>query len=304
MAGVRRTFLHRWAQAGAKTDPLDAKVDTGWIAEKPPYQFFNWLLGRSDDMLAHVEEQAVPDWHTDTVYTGGGLAMGSDRVVYRAVVANTANDPTTDGGTNWLPQVRVGTDSNYGTMRFATLLELINGTSFERAISPGLLVQRIAGTALTGLIQLATDAEAQALSDADKALTPGSLGTVVATEAAKGIVELANAAEVLAGSDLTRAVSPGALGALASSLADPGYQTFPGGLILQWGSTINVTGAAHDVVLPIAFPNAFFYAGVSIADGRNTSGETSPGAKPQLLTHIRLSTSNTAPLVYWLAIGN
>ena len=74
----RRLFDSRWAQSGAQTDPGSVKTELGWIAEKPAYQFFNWLLGRSDDMLAHIEEQGIPSWHTDTSYLIGALAIGSD----------------------------------------------------------------------------------------------------------------------------------------------------------------------------------------------------------------------------------
>ena len=35
----------RWANVGgAITEPSEIKKDVGWIVEKPPHQFFNWLM--------------------------------------------------------------------------------------------------------------------------------------------------------------------------------------------------------------------------------------------------------------------
>lgn len=40
------TKLPEWASSGsaAITEPSEAKKDLGWIAEKPPHEYFNWLL--------------------------------------------------------------------------------------------------------------------------------------------------------------------------------------------------------------------------------------------------------------------
>lgn len=44
------------------------------------------------------------------------------------------------------------------------------------------------------------------------------------------------------------------------SLSANGYQIFPGGLILQWGSIAGASGGVASIVFPIAFPNAAFHA--------------------------------------------
>ena len=73
-----------------------------------------------------------------------------------------------------------------------------------------------------GVIELATTAEAQALTDALRAITPATLGDVlsntVASESAAGLVELATAAETATGTDDTRAVHPAGLQARLSAL--------------------------------------------------------------------------------------
>lgn len=78
-------------------------------------------------------------------------------------------------------------------------------------------------TTVQGVIELATNAEAQAQTDADRAITPSTLN------------------QALKGSN--------------QSLANNGYQKLPGGLILQWGGFLTTAGAAT-ITFPIAFPNA------------------------------------------------
>ena len=68
-----------------------------------------------------------------------------------------------------------------------------------------------------GVIEIATNGEAQVGTDAVRAITPASLTYVLnarltdATDTAKGIVELATGAETITGTDATRAITPAAL---------------------------------------------------------------------------------------------
>jgi hypothetical protein len=83
---------------------------------------------------------------------------------------------------------------------------------------------RAASTSQTGVSQLATSSEAQALTDALKVLTPATL----------------------------KASGQGSNQLLAAS----GYQKFPSGLIIQWGlASTDATGTAT-FSYPITFPNA------------------------------------------------
>lgn len=83
---------------------------------------------------------------------------------------------------------------------------------------------RAASTAQTGVVQLATSAEAQALTNTLKAITPDALNL-----AFKGANQ---------------------------SQAAQGYQKLPGGIILQWGSATGDANGQVTWTYPIAFPNA------------------------------------------------
>jgi carbon monoxide dehydrogenase subunit G len=56
-----------------------------------------------------------------------------------------------------------------------------------------------------------------------------------ATTSVSGIVELATAAEALTGTDTVRALTPSSIGTSNQSLGTTGYKKLPGGLIIQWG---------------------------------------------------------------------
>ncbi|WP_306167805.1 gp53-like domain-containing protein [Escherichia coli] len=94
-----------------------------------------------------------------------------------------------------------------------------------------------------------------------------------------------------------------------NSLGSSGYQKFPGGLILQWG-TANVSGSSGtvqniDITFPIAFTTAFRIAS-SVYSTANPSqrfvgidiGNTS---KTKIRFTCVTPTTNT---MYWLAFGN
>ncbi|WBX38980.1 phage tail protein [Acinetobacter schindleri] len=97
-----------------------------------------------------------------------------------------------------------------------------------------------------------------------------------ASTSAEGLVELATNAQTLAGTDATRAVTPAALMSLfANTKAETGYTKLPNGLIIQWGSFVpngsQAIGYPQQVTLPIAFPSATVFA-IGSEDGGATNG--------------------------------
>lgn len=78
-----------------------------------------------------------------------------------------------------------------------------------------------ASTTVAGIVELATDAEAQTGTDTARAITPANLQAVTATETRKGVVELATTAEAEAGTDTARAVTPAGVAAAIAEQAPP-----------------------------------------------------------------------------------
>lgn len=99
---------------------------------------------------------------------------------------------------------------------------------------------------------------------------------------------------------------------MARSFAGNGYQRFPGGLILQWGSTAfgpSGTGSINNTItFPIAFPNALRCRLVSPwnqnGGALNTAIYAVSGTNTQL-TIAAVSSGGFTTLEYgWIAIGN
>lgn len=90
-----------WAELGEKREPSDAKKRQGWVAEIPTYQDFNWLDGRQDQFIAHVNQHGLVSWDAETEYQAGkSYVMGTNGVIYKALTTNTGNNPIGDT-INW-----------------------------------------------------------------------------------------------------------------------------------------------------------------------------------------------------------
>lgn len=89
------TFL--WSSGGAIVAPSNTKIQTGWTAEVPPFQWENWSQNRQDQAIAHVLQHGVAVWDAVTEYQAGkSYVTGSNGKVYVALQTNTNQNPTTD----------------------------------------------------------------------------------------------------------------------------------------------------------------------------------------------------------------
>jgi hypothetical protein len=124
-----------------------------------------------------------------------------------------------------------------------------------------------------------------------------------ATDAATGVVELATNAEALAGADATRAVTSAGL-ASNKSLAAEGHMALPGGLMLKWGVTGAVSGGAA-YSFPTAFPTACFMVLTTPDTSARSTGVSAFDASGFTYT-MNISTSGAASSAraYYIALGN
>lgn len=171
--------------------------------------------------------------------------------------------------------VGLGSVENYG---IATKAEAEAGAVDNKYVTPLKAKQAIAAlvpaasATVAGLIECATAAEAQALTDTARAITPDTLK-----------------AAFLGGNQM---------------LAASGYQRIPGGLIVQWG-TANVPAntVGHPITLPIAFQETFLKValGVSLTVVTNFYA---PGYSGKTLTGFQATNPNSGVVVLdWIAIG-
>ena len=129
-----------------------------------------------------------------------------------------------------------------------------------------------------------------------------------AGEAAKGLIELATAAEAQGLTDAERAITPAALAAALKGsnqwLAGSGYQRLPGGLIIQWGYTTGITPSGGYLAYPVAFTTTVFM--VVASHFGSSSGNTNIEAVSTVSPNTQVLLTSNAPAganAAYIAIG-
>lgn len=90
-------FSKQWASGGAIVAPSDVKIQTGWTAEVPPFQWENWSQNRQDQGIAHILQHGIAVWDTLSEYQASkSYVTGSNGKVYIAVQTHSGQNPTTD----------------------------------------------------------------------------------------------------------------------------------------------------------------------------------------------------------------
>lgn len=90
-----------WADTGEKRQPSNAKILTGWVAEIPTFQDFNWLDGRQDHAIAHINQHGIAMWDAQTEYQANkSYVMASDGSIYEATQTSINVEPTANP-THW-----------------------------------------------------------------------------------------------------------------------------------------------------------------------------------------------------------
>lgn len=95
------SYQYVWASGGAIVAPSDVKVQTGWTAEVPPFQWENYLQNRQDNAILHLFQKGISEWDAVSNYyfTTSGVrsyVQGSDGIIYVAVQDSVGQNPTTD----------------------------------------------------------------------------------------------------------------------------------------------------------------------------------------------------------------
>lgn len=90
-----------WASAGTVEMPSDAKIASGWTVEVPKFQTENWVQGRNDQAIGHINERGIAEWDATTNYIAGkSYVQGSDGKLYISKAnsgpSSSVQNPVTD----------------------------------------------------------------------------------------------------------------------------------------------------------------------------------------------------------------
>lgn len=118
-----------WANTGDKVAPDDAKITQGWIVQKPPYQYVNFLDNKQDSAIAHINQHGIAVWDSETEYQANkSYVQGpTDGVLYRCLVTHT-NQPVTNA-TYWTKAFMYATDAYTKTESNDRYLQKANNLS-------------------------------------------------------------------------------------------------------------------------------------------------------------------------------
>ena len=97
-----------WADTGGVTDPTDIKYQTGWVAEIPTFQHFNYVLQGLDRAKLSYAESDVYPWQDLIAYQAGAKVKAGNKVYHCVTTHNDAagsnpQDPLLDNtGSYWV----------------------------------------------------------------------------------------------------------------------------------------------------------------------------------------------------------
>lgn len=184
---VKPTIKNVWASTGLKVEPSDAKMDTGWIVERPPHQFQNYLQHRVDSFIKHVNEAGIPVWDAATVYTAGkSYVQGSDGKIYKCVTDGFNENPV-GNPTNWSLTFGDAAVQEYANIAEAAAIEAeASAEEAANAAAAALISEDAAAASATDALTSENNAEtaaAAALASQNSAFTSASNASTSATNA-------------------------------------------------------------------------------------------------------------------------
>lgn len=94
---IKPDYTYLWSSGGAIVPPSNAKIQTGWTAEVPPFQWENWSQNRQDQGIAHILQHGISTWDAATEYQANkSYVQGSDGLLYKAIQTAVNQNPVTD----------------------------------------------------------------------------------------------------------------------------------------------------------------------------------------------------------------
>lgn len=219
-------------------EPDSAKKDLGWDHnELPTRNHINWLLNTIYQWLSYLKEQEKFILRENEpadleVFLVGGSFINEPTVDFTVTDQSVILPAEPSVGNNRIDMIYIayldasiniiqgvetaGTPAKPALTTLGFTVGYVTRSNGEVSItndviendSPRFAISNLATTDLEGVIEYATDAEAQAKSAFDKGLTPENLAALDATESFVGMLRVATQAETDAGIIDNAAVTP------------------------------------------------------------------------------------------------
>lgn len=299
---TKPTVLPQWGETAGGADvlqPSNAEIQAGWpLTSVPPSRKrFNWILKYLSQGVRYMMQMGVPLWDAAEDYPVGARVLASDGKTYKCIQTGINKDPTTQTAywTRWgftLAEIAAEQTTpaqfDNSTKTATTAFQATAGLHFQPSTGLGITVNTTLNLTSSGhwieVQNAGLTVTLPALATCPTGLVTYSIRALQAFTLKGNSTETimdsmgsnANTLSVAKGETLTVVANgTGAnwyvlangfgSAAFAKSLAGSGYQKFPSGLIIQWGSCslgyggvlASSTGTQVTTTLPITFPNAF-----------------------------------------------
>lgn len=230
----------------------------------------------TNETLTELDSLPLPAEGTDLLY------VVRSNTSYKATVADL---PSTGGGVTIIGTIDSETKSANGAV--------INGTD---------IVMQTADTTNVGLVELATDAETQALTSTDKVVTPSNLNALTASTTQKGLVTRATTAEQQAGEDTAKYSTPETVAEAYNAYA-PTVITSSSTLTTSISMIIATGAGGYATTLPDAATFPASQLGKPIYYVNNSGAANTIGVETGGFTSVTLSITGatTTPPLYALS---
>lgn len=92
----RPSLTYKWASSGEMASPTNSKISLGWIVERPPFQWWNYLENRQDQALSYLYQQGIPEWDATIEYQSGSSFVSNAGNIYVSIQTGTNKNPASE----------------------------------------------------------------------------------------------------------------------------------------------------------------------------------------------------------------
>lgn len=184
----RKLLNTLWADLGSRSTVPEIKIQQGWTAEKPPFEYENERRNFTEEAIAYLYQNGIADWAAGQEYVAGALCKSSG-VIYKALV-NTTGDTPASSPAKW---VKAFEDYQDFAGQLADLQEYVDNQDY--ALSATITANKTASDNADAALQDNIDAVVADVADVRADLTTEVndrllMGTNLATEISTQVQQL------------------------------------------------------------------------------------------------------------------
>lgn len=93
---TRPDYTYKWASGGMVATPTTGKIQEGWVVQKPPVQYWNYIENRQDQAISYLYQQGIPEWTAAIEYQSGSSFVTYGGDIYVSIQTGTNKNPASE----------------------------------------------------------------------------------------------------------------------------------------------------------------------------------------------------------------